>query len=85
MVVETFANDDAGHDALGAKLAGVAVELIVMEATGEYSIQLAAMISKRCPDLFPAIANPQVDYPGFLEIAMRAENVRATRRLGDRR
>jgi transposase len=32
---------------------------VVMEATGEYSIQLTAMISKRCPDLFPSIVNPQ--------------------------
>lgn len=30
-----------------------------------------------------AIANPQIDYPGFLEIAIKAENVRAARRLGE--
>ena len=32
--IETFANDDIGHDALLAKLAGQAVMLIVREATG---------------------------------------------------
>ena len=32
---------------------------VVMEATGGYSIELAAMINKRCEDLFPSIANPQ--------------------------
>lgn len=31
----------------------------VMEATGIYSIQLAAMLSKQCPELCPSIANPQ--------------------------
>lgn len=32
---------------------------VVMEATGNYSIELSAMLSKRCITLFPAIANPQ--------------------------
>ena len=35
------------------------------------------------PSAPPPIANPQIDYPGFLEIANKAENVRAARRLGE--
>jgi len=31
----------------------------VMEATGRYSIELTAMLCKACPELRPAIANPQ--------------------------
>src|SRR4029079_19353567 len=31
----------------------------------------------------PAVANPQIDYPGFLEIASKAEKVREARRLGE--
>ena len=31
----------------------------VMEATGNYSIQLAAMLSNACPELRPAIVNPE--------------------------
>jgi len=31
----------------------------VMEATGNYSIGLAALLSKACPELRPAIANPE--------------------------
>jgi hypothetical protein len=33
--------------------------------------------------LLAAPANPQIDYPGFLEIARKAENLRAARRLGE--
>ena len=32
---------------------------VVMEATGTYSIELTAMLCKECPELSPAIANPQ--------------------------
>jgi transposase len=32
---------------------------VVMEATGIYSIQLTALLSKACPQLRPAIANPE--------------------------
>ncbi len=32
---------------------------VVMEATGAYSIELAAMMCKQCPELRPAIVNPQ--------------------------
>src|SRR5690242_16010865 len=35
--IETFANDDGGHDTLLAKLTGRAIDLIVMEATGAWS------------------------------------------------
>src|SRR5262245_17610635 len=31
----------------------------------------------------PVPANPQIDYPGFLEIATKAEKMRAERRLGE--
>lgn len=39
--IETFANDDASHDAFLSKLAGVTVDLIVMEATGGLERDLA--------------------------------------------
>ncbi len=42
--IESFPNDDAGHDALIAKLAGVAVDLIVMEATGGLERDLACAL-----------------------------------------
>lgn len=42
--IETFANDDAGHDAFVAKLLGVTVDLIVMEATGALERDLACML-----------------------------------------
>lgn len=42
--IESFPNDDAGHDALTAKLAGVAVDLIVMEATGALERDLACAL-----------------------------------------
>ena len=42
--IESFPNDDAGHDALAAKLAGVAVDLIVMEATGGLERDLACAL-----------------------------------------
>jgi transposase len=42
--IESFPNDDAGHDALTAKLAGVAVDLIVMEATGGLECDLACAL-----------------------------------------
>ncbi|MEK7720836.1 MAG: IS110 family transposase [Elusimicrobiota bacterium] len=32
---------------------------VVMEATGMYSIELAALLCKRCPELRPAIVNPE--------------------------
>jgi len=32
---------------------------VVMEATGMYSIELTAMLCKACPELSPAIANPE--------------------------
>ncbi len=39
--IETFANDDGGHEALLARLAGQTVDLIVMEATGGLERDLA--------------------------------------------
>jgi transposase len=42
--IESFPSDDAGHDALTAKLAGVAVDLIVMEATGGLERDLACAL-----------------------------------------
>lgn len=42
--IESFANDDAGHDGLVARLAGMAVDLIVMEATGGLERDLACAL-----------------------------------------
>ncbi|MDF9390982.1 MULTISPECIES: hypothetical protein [Methylococcus] len=51
--IGTFANDDAGHDAFVAKLFGMTVDLIVMEATGGLERDLACMLqatgSRDCP------------------------------------
>lgn len=41
---ESFPNDDTGHDALTTKLARVAVDLIVMEATGGLERDLACAL-----------------------------------------
>lgn len=40
-IIKSFTNDDSGHDALLAELAGKAVDLIVMEATGGLERNLA--------------------------------------------
>ena len=42
--IKTFANDDAGFDTLLANLAGQAVDLIVMEATGGLESNLACAL-----------------------------------------
>lgn len=55
--IETFANDDAGHDALLARLAGVAVDLIVMEATGGLERDLACML--QAAGFAVAVVNPR--------------------------
>lgn len=55
--IETFANDDDGHDALVAKLAGVAVDLIVMEATGGLERDLACML--QAAGFAVAVVNPR--------------------------
>lgn len=55
--IETFANDDAGHDALLARLAGVAVDLIVMEATGGLERDLACAL--QAAGFAVAVVNPR--------------------------
>jgi transposase len=55
--IETFANDDAGHDAFVAKLADVAVDLIVMEATGGLERDLACML--QATGFAVAVVNPR--------------------------
>ena len=55
--IESFPNDDAGHDALIAKLAGVAVDLIVMEATGGLERDLACAL-QAC-SFAVAVINPR--------------------------
>lgn len=55
--IATFANDEDGHDALLAKLAGQTVELIVMEATGGLERDLACALQAAG---FPvAVVNPR--------------------------
>jgi transposase len=55
--IETFTNDDAGHDAFAAKLAGGAVDLIVMEATGGLERDLACML--QAAGFAVAVVNPR--------------------------
>lgn len=55
--VETFANDDGGHDALLARLAGRAVDLVVMEATGGLERDLACAL--QAAGFAVAVVNPR--------------------------
>lgn len=55
--IETFANDDAGHDAFVARLAGRAVDLIVMEATGGLERDLACAV--HAAGFAVAVVNPR--------------------------
>lgn len=55
--IETFANDDGGHDALLAKLADKAVDLIVMEATGGLERDLACAL--QAAGYAVAVVNPR--------------------------
>lgn len=55
--IETFANDDGGHDALLAKLAGESVDLIVMEATGGLERDLACAL--QAAGFAVAVVNPR--------------------------
>jgi len=55
--VKTFDNDDAGHDALIAALAGQHVDLIVMEATGGLERDLACAL--QAAGFALAVVNPR--------------------------
>jgi transposase len=55
--IQTFVNDDGGHDALMAELAGKAVELIVMEATGGLERDLACAL--QAAGFTVAVVNPR--------------------------
>lgn len=55
--IETFANDDGGHDAFVARLAGTPVDLIVMEATGGLERDLACTL--QAAGFAVAIVNPR--------------------------
>jgi transposase len=55
--IETFTNDDLGHDGFLAKLAGVAVDLIVMEATGGLERDLACAC--QAAGFAVAVVNPR--------------------------
>src|SRR5512134_2883279 len=55
--IETFANNDTGHDALVARLAGLAVDLIVMEATGGLERDLACLL--QAAGFAVAVINPR--------------------------
>lgn len=55
--IETFTNNDDGHDAFVAKLADVAVDLIVMEATGGLERDLACML--QAAGFAVAVVNPR--------------------------
>jgi transposase len=55
--IKTFANDDAGFDTLLANLAGQAVDLIVMEATGGLESNLACAL--QATGFAVAVINPR--------------------------
>lgn len=55
--IESFANDDIGHDALLARLAGLTVELVVMEATGGLERDLACAL--QAAGFAVAVVNPR--------------------------
>lgn len=55
--IETFTNDDGGHDALLAKLVGKTVDLIVMEATGGLERDLACAL--QAAGFAVAVVNPR--------------------------
>jgi len=55
--IETFPNEDSGHDALLAELAGQAVDLIVMEATGGLERDLACAL--QAAGFAVAVVNPR--------------------------
>lgn len=55
--IKTFANDDAGFDTLLANLAGQAVDLIVMEATGGLESNLACAL--QAAGFAVAVINPR--------------------------
>lgn len=55
--IETFANDDGGHDALLTKLVGKKVGLIVMEATGGLERDLACAL--QAAGFAVAVVNPR--------------------------
>jgi transposase len=56
-LVERFANDEAGHAALIARLEPQAVQLVVMEATGGYEAPLACAL--QAAGLAVAVVNPR--------------------------
>jgi transposase len=55
--IEAFTNDDRGHEALIGRLAGVSVELIVLEATGGLERELACAC--QLAGFAVAIVNPR--------------------------
>ena len=55
--IDTFVNDDGGHDAFVARLAGVTVDLIVMEATGGLERDLACTL--QASGFAVAVVNPR--------------------------
>ena len=55
--IETFANDDSGHDALIAKLTRKMIDLIVMEATGGLERDLACAL--QAAGFAVAVVNPR--------------------------
>jgi transposase len=55
--IETFSNDEAGHEAFLARLAGRTVDLIVMEATGGLERDLACLLA--AAGFAVAVVNPR--------------------------
>ncbi|MCL2635468.1 MAG: IS110 family transposase [Betaproteobacteria bacterium] len=55
--IQTYANEDSGHDALIAELAGQPVDLIVMEATGGLERDLACAL--QAAGFAVAVVNPR--------------------------
>ncbi|MDR1613500.1 MAG: transposase, partial [Planctomycetota bacterium] len=55
--IESFTNDDSGHEALLGQLAGESVELIVMEATGGLERDLACAC--QAAGFAVAVVNPR--------------------------
>lgn len=57
VLAERFANDDAGHQAVLARLEPLGVQLVVMEATGGYEAPLACAL--QVAGLAVAVINPR--------------------------
>ncbi len=84
--VDTFARNAEGVgqflDWLAAQLRDVGAPVsvrMVMEATGQYSVELAGWLNEQCPALAPAIANPRQTkaYLASMQLRNKTDRVEA--------